>query len=60
VKRALFWPLWGWPLAIATLSAAGLVGGLLGNGTWDWLGWTGLGAPCIAALRFGPRWRPPR
>ena len=51
---------WGWPLAIAVLSAAGLVGGLVGDGAWDWLSWIGLGIPCIAALWFGLRGRRPR
>ena len=54
------WSPWGWPLAIAILSAAGLVGGLVGNGAWDWLSWIGLGVPCIAALWFGLRGRRPR
>ena len=57
---ALRWSPWGWPLAIAILSAAGLVGGLVGNGAWDWLSWIGLGVPCIAALWFGLRGRRPR
>jgi hypothetical protein len=60
MKRALFWSLWGWPLALAILSGAGLVGGLVGDGAWNWLAWVGLGAPCIAALWFGLRGREPR
>jgi len=52
-----FWSLWGAPLAIAVLSAAGLVGGLVGDGAWDWMTWIGLGVPCAAALWFGLRGR---
>jgi hypothetical protein len=60
MKRPFFWSLWGCPLAIAILSAVGLIGALVGDGAWDWLAWIGLGAPCIAALRFGLRGRSPR
>ena len=55
-----FWSLWGWPLAIAILSAAGLVGGLVGDGGWDGLTWVGLGVPCAAAAWFGLLRRRPR
>jgi hypothetical protein len=60
MKAAASWSLWGWPSAIAILSAMGLVGGLLGDGAWDWLTWIGLGVPCGAALWFGLRGRAPR
>jgi len=49
--------LWGWPVALALLSAAGLAGGLLGDGAWDWLAWLGLGLPTLAALWLGLRGR---
>lgn len=52
--------LWGWPIAIAVLSAAGLVVGLWGDGAWDWLAWAGLGLPTAAAVWFGWRGRAPR
>jgi len=52
-----FRSLWSAPLAIALLSAAGLVGGLVGDGAWDWMTWIGLGLPCAAALWFGLRGR---
>lgn len=55
-----FLALWGWPIAIAVLSAAGLVGGLLGDGAWDWFAWIGLGVPALAAAWFGWRGRRPR
>lgn len=32
------------PLVVAILSLIGLVGALLGDGVWDWVGWLGLGA----------------
>ena len=49
--------LWGWPVAIAVVSAVGLVGGLVGDGAWDWLSWIGLGVPTVASLWFGLRGR---
>ena len=52
--------LWGWPIVIAVLSAVGLVGGLWGDGAWDWLAWIGLGVPTVAAVWFGLRGRGPR
>ena len=57
MKSPVFWPLWGWPLAIAILSAVGLIGALVGDGAWDWLAWIGLGMPAGAALWFGLRGR---
>ena len=35
------------PAVVAALSLIGLVGALLGDGVWDWIGWLGLGA-CVA------------
>jgi hypothetical protein len=52
-----FMALWGWPIVLAVVSAIGLVGGLWGNGGWDWLAWVGLGLPTAAALWFGLRGR---
>ncbi len=59
--RALL-ALWGWPVAIAIVSAVGLVGGLVGDGAWDALSWVGLGVPTAACAWFGwrGRGRPPR
>ena len=57
MKAAPFWALWGWPIVIAVLSGAGLVGGLVGDGAWDWMTWVGLGVPCAAAAWFGLRGR---
>jgi xanthosine utilization system XapX-like protein len=39
------------PLIVAVLSLIGLVGALLGDGVWDWVGWLGLGA-CVAVLSW--------
>ena len=55
-----FAALWGWPIALAVLTAAGLVGGLLGDHGWDWLTWIGLGVPAAAGVGFGLRGRRPR
>ena len=57
MKPATFGSLWGWPVALALVSAAGLGGALVGDGGWDWLGWIGLGVPCVAAAWFGLRGR---
>jgi hypothetical protein len=57
MRAASFWSLWGWPVVLAVLSAVGLVGGLVGDGGWDWVAWIGLGAPCVAAVWFGVRGR---
>jgi len=50
-----FLALWGWPIAVAVLSAVGLVGALVGDGVWDWLGWIGLGVPVVLAAWHGLR-----
>ena len=57
MKGATSWSVWGWPLALALLSAAGLLGALAGDGAWDGLGWIGLGVPCVAGAWFGLRGR---
>jgi hypothetical protein len=53
MKAAAFWSLWSWPRALAVLSAVGLIGGMLGDGGWNWLTWIGLGVPCVVAAWFG-------
>ena len=57
MRARAFWSLWGWPLALGVLSGVGLVGGLVGDGDWDWLTWIGLGAPCAVSVWFGLRGR---
>ncbi|MEP6503845.1 MAG: hypothetical protein ABJD97_10960 [Betaproteobacteria bacterium] len=57
MKATPFWRLWGGPIAIAFVTAIGLVGGLVGDGAWDGLAWIGLGIPAGAVLWFGLRRR---
>jgi hypothetical protein len=51
---------WGAPLAMAVVSAIGLLGALVGDGGWNWLSWVGLGVPCVAGTWLGWRGRGPR
>ncbi|EJF71382.1 MULTISPECIES: hypothetical protein [Pseudomonas] len=44
-RQSSFWKVFGIPLAIGLLSAAGLFAALLGDGLWDSLSWVGLGIP---------------
>ncbi|GAA0615495.1 hypothetical protein GCM10009422_08180 [Brevundimonas kwangchunensis] len=37
------------PAIVAVMSLIGLVGALLGDGVWDWIGWSGLGA-CVVVM----------
>jgi hypothetical protein len=46
-RRSRFWPVWGAPLVIALVGAAGLFAALLGDGAWDVLSWIGLGVPAL-------------
>jgi hypothetical protein len=46
-RQSNFWKVFGIPLGIGLLSAAGLFAALLGDGLWDWLGWVGLGIPAV-------------
>jgi hypothetical protein len=39
-----------WPLAVALLSALGLIAALTGDGWRDALSWVGLGAPVLAVI----------
>ncbi|WP_332661252.1 hypothetical protein [Brevundimonas sp.] len=43
------WAIFGAPLALAVLSLTGLVGALLNDGVWDWIGAVLLGATVAAA-----------
>ncbi|BAV77822.1 hypothetical protein PCAU_5613 [Pseudomonas chlororaphis subsp. aurantiaca] len=51
LRQSNFWKVFGAPLFIAVLCAAGLFSALLGDGIWDALSWLGLGAPALIALR---------
>ncbi|MBK5440215.1 MULTISPECIES: hypothetical protein [Pseudomonas] len=46
-RQSSFWKVFGIPLAIGLLSAAGLFAALLGDGLWDSLSWVGLGIPAV-------------
>ena len=46
-RQSSFWKVFGIPLAIGLLSAAGLFAALLGDGVWDSLSWVGLGIPAV-------------
>ena len=45
LRQSNFWKVFGIPLGIGLLSAAGLFAALLGDGLWDSLSWVGLGIP---------------
>lgn len=53
------WSLWGWPIAMALLSALGLLSALIGDGLWDWASWLALGLPVAACGWFGLRRKRP-
>ena len=40
-RQSSFWRVFGIPLGIGLLSAAGLFAALLGDGPWDALSWVG-------------------
>ena len=50
-RQSNFWKVFGTPVVIALLSAAGLFAALLGDGIWDGLSWIGLGVPAFLALK---------
>ncbi|KFF45429.1 hypothetical protein JH25_17005 [Pseudomonas sp. BRG-100] len=55
-RQSNFWKVFGIPMGIGLLSAAGLFAALLGNGVWDSLSWVGLGVPAaIGAWALGKR-----
>jgi predicted cobalt transporter CbtA len=43
--------IWSMPLALAVVTAVGLMSALLGDGFWDVLSWVSLVAPMIVILR---------
>jgi hypothetical protein len=45
-----FRSLWGMPVLLGVLTAAGLVAGLLGDGWWDAVAVAGLGIPVAVGL----------
>jgi hypothetical protein len=44
---------WAVPIALAVVSAAGLIAGLVGDGVFDAVSWIGLGLPVLACVWFG-------
>ena len=50
-KPSSFWPVFGIPLLIGLIGAAGLFAALLGDGWWDALAWVGLGIPALVSFR---------
>ena len=42
-----FWALWGWPIALAALTATGLVSALVSETWGDWWSWLALGLPTL-------------
>ncbi|WP_348683590.1 hypothetical protein [Acidovorax soli] len=45
MKKSSFLAMWGWPLALAVLSASGLASALVSDTWGDWWSWLGLGLP---------------
>ncbi|WP_346656834.1 hypothetical protein [Pseudomonas sp. SWRI92] len=46
-RQSSFWKVFGIPVVIGALSAAGLFSALLGDGAWDAMSWVGLGIPTV-------------
>ena len=49
-RQSYFWKVFGIPMGIGLLSAAGLFAALLGDGVWDSLSWVGLGIPAVIGV----------
>lgn len=54
-RHQTLWTIFRWPLLIAVLGLTGLVGALLEDGLWDWIG-AGLIAVAVGAVVWA-RWR---
>jgi hypothetical protein len=50
-RQSSFWKVFGMPVLIGILCAAGLFSALLGDGMWDAVSWLGLGIPSLLAVR---------
>jgi FtsH-binding integral membrane protein len=46
------WQIFAAPLAVAIITAAGLVAALMGDGIWDALSWIALGIPLATLAVF--------
>ena len=54
-RRPTFRPQLSWPIALALLTAFGLLSALIGDGgIWWWLSWAALAAPLIVIARHWP------
>jgi hypothetical protein len=49
-RQSNFWKVFGTPMALGLLTAAGLFAALLGEGVWDALSWIGLGVPGVIGM----------
>ena len=49
--------LWAWPVALALLSASGLIGALVSDGWGDAWSWFALGLPVAVTTWYGLRTR---
>ncbi|MFL7964814.1 MULTISPECIES: hypothetical protein [Pseudomonas] len=49
-RQSSFWKVFGIPVVIGALSAAGLFSALLGDGAWDAVAWVGLGIPTVLGV----------
>ncbi|WP_454725451.1 MULTISPECIES: hypothetical protein [Cupriavidus] len=52
-RFAAFRRVWSVPLLVASLTLAGLLAALLGDGIWRALAWVFLAVPVLLAVRFG-------
>lgn len=41
------------PVALAAVSAVGLLSALFGDGIWDWVSWLALSTPIVVSLWHG-------
>lgn len=53
--RGPFMRMWGAPIALAILTAVGLISALVGDGVWDYVSAVALGVPTIACAWYGLR-----
>lgn len=56
-RKGFQWRLWGAPIALAIVSAIGLLAALVGDGFYDAVSWLGLGLPVAVSLWYGLRRR---